>query len=373
MRFRWSRAGAKRAPATRACARRDFPWCRAGSADFAGRSRAGLVPLALSAARIASIGEFGPSSTTVICAIWAATSLMRSRSSAFSTRSEAQEASASRFIEAISLVRRARSDCARSSSFSSSVFSECRLRGRFLVALVSMSAIFPRRSDSDARAEFEFGAQAVAFAFALGEQAALLVQPRVHVLCALGERFRVRHLLVRAAARADRPACRDFRRGRARSTIPRWRRRRPRAGCRAGGGFLDFAFIVADAVAQGFDLRLERDQFDLLAVGGRGFVVELMRELGQFGDFVGQRSLGFAQRRGFDRIFLFGAAQLVLERFLARFEREDRRGLVAEFHLEAVDDVGFLSDFGELARRLRLHLLDAHFQAPGRHREFGAH
>ena len=60
------------------------------------------------------------------------------------------------------------------------------------------------------------------------------------------------------------------------------------------------------------------------------------------------------------------------KRLVAGFEREDRRGLVAELLLELIDGVGLLAKLGELRRGLGFHLLDAHFEASGRHREFGA-
>ena len=67
-----------------------------------------------------------------------------------------------------------------------------------------------------------------------------------------------------------------------------------------------------------------------------------------------------------------GGVQLILERLLARFEREDRGGLFAELDLEAVDGVGLLAELGELARGLALHLLDRKLEPPRRHGELGA-
>ena len=83
-------------------------------------------------------------------------------------------------------------------------------------------------------------------------------------------------------------------------------------------------------------------------------------------------ALGLAQRADLDLEFLLGGAQLLAQRLVARFEREDGRGLLAELLLELIDGVGLLAEFGQLRRRLGLHLLDAHFEAPGRHGEFGA-
>ena len=73
-----------------------------------------------------------------------------------------------------------------------------------------------------------------------------------------------------------------------------------------------------------------------------------------------------------DLEFLFGGAQLVAQVLLARLEGEDGRGLFAELFLELIDGVGLLADLGELVGGLGLHLLDAHFEPPGRHGEFGA-
>ena len=69
---------------------------------------------------------------------------------------------------------------------------------------------------------------------------------------------------------------------------------------------------------------------------------------------------------------VLGGAQLVAQILVPRFQREDRRRLLAEFFLELVDGVGLLAEFGELAGRPRLHLLDAHLEPARRHGEFGA-
>ena len=112
--------------------------------------------------------------------------------------------------------------------------------------------------------------------------------------------------------------------------------------------------------------------FDALAVGVDRALVEIGGELGEFGLLVGEHALGFAQRADLDRVLGLGRLQLILERLLARFEREDRRGLLAELDLEAVDGVGLLAELGELARGLGLHLLDRKLEPARRHGEFGA-
>ena len=73
------------------------------------------------------------------------------------------------------------------------------------------------------------------------------------------------------------------------------------------------------------------------------------RSAGEFGFLVGQRALGFVHRAGLDREFFFGRAQLVAQRLVARFERENGGGLFAELDLEPVDGVALLAEFGELA------------------------
>src|SRR6185503_4576865 len=70
--------------------------------------------------------------------------------------------------------------------------------------------------------------------------------------------------------------------------------------------------------------------------------------------------------------FFLGRAQLVAQRAVARLERENGGGLLAQLDLEPVDGVALLADLGKLAGAFGLELLDAHFQAPRRHGEFGA-
>src|SRR5262249_30671750 len=51
---------------------------------------------------------------------------------------------------------------------------------------------------------------------------------------------------------------------------------------------------------------------------------------------------------------------------------ENGRGLFSEFHLQTIDRVALLAEFGKLARASGLELLDAHFQPTRRHGELGA-
>ena len=131
-------------------------------------------------------------------------------------------------------------------------------------------------------------------------------------------------------------------------------------------------FGVADAVLQFVDLGAHRDQLDLAALRHHRTVGQFMIDLGKLALLVGQRLLGAAQRLGLGGEFLFGGAQLFLDRLLARFQRKDRGVLFAELDLHAVDGVGFLAEFGELAGGLVLELVDAHLEPPRRHREFRA-
>ncbi len=132
------------------------------------------------------------------------------------------------------------------------------------------------------------------------------------------------------------------------------------------------ALVIGDADLHRFDLGAERGDFGALAVGDQRAFAELAEKLCQFGFLVGEMALGFAQRARFDLEFILGGAELIAQRLVARFERKNGRGLFAELFLELVDGVGLLAELGQLRRGLGLHLLDAHFEPSGRHREFGA-
>ena len=116
-------------------------------------------------------------------------------------------------------------------------------------------------------------------------------------------------------------------------------------------GVLHLPVQVGDLILQIVDLRLQRDDLDALAVRGRRRFGELRGRLGEFGFLVGEIAFGFAQRAGLGLKFVFGRAQLILDAAVARFEREDGRGLFAELDLEPVDDVVLLAEFGELSGR----------------------
>ena len=137
-------------------------------------------------------------------------------------------------------------------------------------------------------------------------------------------------------------------------------------------GLLYGPLVIGDADFHRFDLGAERRDLGALAVGDQRSFAELAEQFGQLRLLVGELPLGLAQRARLDLEFLFGRAQLIAQTLVAGFEREDRGGLVAELLLELIDGVAFLAKLGELRRGLGFHLLDAHFEASGRHREFGA-
>ena len=83
-------------------------------------------------------------------------------------------------------------------------------------------------------------------------------------------------------------------------------------------------------------------------------------------------TLRVVHRAGLDQKFFLGCTQLFAQILVPRLERENGRGLFAEFDLEAIDGVALLAKLGKLACASGLELLDAHFQSPRRHGELGA-
>ena len=110
-----------------------------------------LADARVSSVRIVSIGEPGPSRAEVRRVTSAATSLMRSRNSAFSTRSVAQVDSASRFIVPTSRCTLLRSSIAAASCASSWAIS-ARKRSTAVFERLPVAASSPRRSASALRA-----------------------------------------------------------------------------------------------------------------------------------------------------------------------------------------------------------------------------
>ena len=135
----------RRATAAPGCARRACRRLRRRrrcAADAIGGLGRGLRHGAGSAASMASIGEFGPSSCIASLATSAAMSLMRSRSSAFSMRSVAQELSACCWIALMSRCSLARSSramrsCSSTAAFSARSFSNAGDLPPFVSAAIS--------------------------------------------------------------------------------------------------------------------------------------------------------------------------------------------------------------------------------------------
>ena len=142
----------------------------------------------VSAARIASIGELGPSSAEASRATSAATSLMRSRNSEFSTRSEAQASSVSRFI-----LPRSRASRSRSSRRALQLALQLRLFR--LEPLVRGACAGVELGDRGAQVAFglargfDLAVDLAELEFALGEQARLLAEPVLQIVGAAAENF----------------------------------------------------------------------------------------------------------------------------------------------------------------------------------------
>ena len=83
-----------------------------------------------------------------------------------------------------------------------------------------------------------------------------------------------------------------------------------------------------------------------------------MAEPRQFALLVGECAFSRAQRFHLGCELRFGRGQLLIDRGVTGFKREDGRVLLAKLQLHAVDSVGFLAEFGELAGGLVLELVD---------------
>ena len=215
------------------------------------------------------MGELGPSSTLVSRATSAATSLMRSRITAFSMRSAAQVASASRLLVSISRCSLARSSCDCRNCLSSCAFSRagfrlparararrppvrraCRLRRVSTVraSLRKLSEAYSRSARKRpcssrcadqflhaAVEDFGFGGLRHQLTFELGE--------------AVAEGFGLARALRRAGVWPARPR----------------RCRVPRRSCRS----LVSLLVAFDLALEHLDLGAQRDELDALAVGGQ--------------------------------------------------------------------------------------------------------
>jgi len=118
--------------------------------------------------------------------------------------------------------------------------------------------------------------------------------------------------------------------------------------------------------------RPERDDVDLVRFGFARTLVEFTDHLDEFGFFAFERTLGVEHVAALDRELFLGRAQLIAQRLVARFERENGGGLFAELDLEPVDGVALLAEFGKLAGALGAEIFDADFKPPRRHGELGA-
>ena len=219
----------------------------------------------------------------------------------------------------------------------------------------------------------ELAAQPLDLEFALGQEPALIAEPRFQLLHAAAQDLgfgRLHEQLPLAARRRAPPvrrACRAPRRQLGRRLRFAAFARQPLFGRPHR------ALVVGDADLHRFDLRAQRRQLDALTVGHDRALAELGDELGKLGLLVGERALRLAQRGRISARTPPRWRAVDRAEFLSRdSEREDRRGLLAELFLELVDGVGLLAELGELAGGLGLHLLDAHFEPARRHGEFGA-
>ena len=109
---------------------------------------------------------------------------------------------------------------------------------------------------------------------------------------------------------------------------------------------------AGQAILQRVDLRLQRDDFDLLAVGRAGALVELAHQLGEFGFLAARTRSASSMALVLTENSSSRGAQLVAQRLVARFQRENGGGLFAELDLEPVDGVVLLAEFGKLAGAL---------------------
>ena len=202
----------------------------------------------------------------------------------------------------------------------------------------------------DPARRIDVGAQLVALALAVGEQARLLGQPHLHVGDAPAQDLGFGGLRRELALELRRRGAERSAPCRARRRVPCRPSRRLPSRARSGPRCPSPRARGRDLILEIVDLRLERDDLDALAVGRRGSVRRARRvALASSASLSASVALGLAQRAGLDRELVLGRAQLILDALVARFEREDGRGLFAELDLEPVDDVGLLAEFGELA------------------------
>ena len=278
---------------------------------------------------MASIGEFGPSSAEASRATSAATSLMRSRSKAFSTRSDAQVSSASRFIAARSRASRSRSSVVRPSSDCNWAFSALSFSARRTGAAVELGDGGAQVVFGLARGHFDFAAHLIELEFALVEQPRLFAEAVFQILGAAAENFGfrgLRHQLLfefgDAAAEILDPAALfgQFLGGGLSST---------RSASRRSSTVLS---SLPASVSRSFSAStwvLSATISIFWESARRRALVERADQLGELGFLVGQRALGVVHDAGLGRDFFLGGAQLIAQRLVARFQRENGGGLFA--------------------------------------------
>ena len=296
---------------------------------------------------------------------------MRSRSSAFSTRSSAQAVSASRFIASIAPCSLARSSSDLRSCSSSRPFSD-------LIASVadwcrfSASAKAARRSASARCATRSVVAQLVGYELPVGKKTSLLIQLGCELLYPARQHLEFGFLDDELAFKLADPiaqllgACAFLGEMAAQSL------RLTRFVAQSFLEQLAFPFIAFDLSLQRLGLRAQCDELDALAVCRAGTFVNIRRELSNFCLGIGQRALRLLMSFCLCRKLGAEALQLLGQLPFLRLERKHRRGFFAKLQLEPPDRIAFFADLGELTRGLRLQLLDAHFQSPRRHGKLGA-
>ncbi len=250
-----------RGPAARACARRDCPCLSAVSAGLVRRARAGLV-VALSAARIASIGEFGPFQHDRhlrdlggdIVDAFAQQRILHALGGpgcfrlALHRRRSRSASACARFARARALSRAAISRTAGWRSLPCGSGSPCAILPRRSVSVLARR-IRARRADGRIRLRARRAAGSVR-------------RCRVSMLLrALGERLRLRVICAGKLLLELADALAEIFHAAALVRQFRWSRPpRPGAAVEPVVGVLDLAFVIADAATQRFDLGLERDE-----------------------------------------------------------------------------------------------------------------
>ena len=346
---------------------------KAASAVFRGAAVAGLRRLAISVARMASIGEFGPSSAEASRATSAATSLMRSRSRAFSTRSEAQDSSVSRLWCASSRARRARSSLACASSACSCERSVSERFGRGAGAAVEFGKA-ARRSASVLRAVSISRVRWRSSVSFCVRSLRLIGQAVFQIHGAAAEDFGFGGLRDKLLLEFGRRAGRDFRpwcAPRSSSCVAALSSRRS-ASRRSSTALTSSPASVSRSLSASTWV-LQRHDLDLLA---RRPAIE--RSSSSPISLASSASLSASARSASCMALVLTANSSSVARNWSRsaLSRASSAKMVAVFSpssiLSRLMASPFLPSSASWLVDLGLELLDAHFQAPRRHGEFGA-